>query len=83
MKPTNPTDGTNGFDSNPGLALWMNEFTRTIALLPMRYSRAFTKSSFVTHYRWKSWKHSIASGISVAMCILGIPNRVGLDEIKK
>ena len=57
MKPTNPTSMTDmTMDDNNVLAMWLNEFTRDDTRPDSIYSRAFTKSSFVTHYRWKNFK---------------------------
>ena len=57
MKPTNPTSMTDmTLDDNNVLAMWLNEFTRDDTRPDSIYSRAFTKSSFVCHYRWKNFK---------------------------
>ena len=57
MKPTNPTSMTDmTLDDNNVLAAWLNEFTRDDTRPDSIYSRMFTKSSFVTHYRWKNAK---------------------------
>ena len=56
MKPTNPTDGTDmTLSDNNVLAMWLNEWTRDDTRPDSIYSRAFTKSSFVCHYRWKNF----------------------------
>ena len=57
MKPTNSTAGTDMvLDDNNVLAMWMNEFTRDDTRPDSIYSRTFTKSSFVCHYRWKNFR---------------------------
>ena len=57
MMPPNPTGMTDMVIPDNGvMAMWMNEFTRDDTRPDSIYSRAFTKSSFVTHYRWKNWK---------------------------
>ena len=57
MNPVNPTGMTDiVLSDNNILAMWINELTRDDTRPDSVYSRTFTKSSFVTHYRWKNWR---------------------------